>query len=135
MPEHHDFLNLYKTESDPRTRIRLLALHHVYDEGKKYVEVSDLLKFERHTISSWVRRYEKEGVGGLRDRPGRGARQRLAPESVPEFKNRVMQERKQRGGGRLKGEGIRMILKESLNADYSLSGIYELLRRCGMSCG
>ena len=133
MSEYPDFLNLYKTESDPRMRIRLPALHHVYNEGKKYTEVSDLLKFERHTVSSWVKRYEMEGIEGLRDRPGRGAKQKLPSERVPEFKKTVIKKQGERGGGRLKGEDIRIMLKDDFDADYSLSGVYELLKRCGMS--
>ena len=133
MSEPPDFLSHYKTETDSRMRIRLLALHHVYNEGKKYTEVSGLLKYERHTVSVWVKRYEEEGIEGLKDRPGRGARQRLSPENIPEFRDKVLKEQEQRSGGRLKGEDIRSILKDHFNADYSLSGVYELLKRCGMS--
>lgn len=133
MSDHPDFLNLYRTEPDPRMRIRLLALHHIYNEEKKYTEVSGLLKYERHAVSEWVKRYETGGIGGLGDRPGRGAKQKLSPENVPKLKKMIIHEQEHRNGGHLKGGDIRKMLKDNFHSDYSLSGVYELLKRCDMS--
>jgi transposase len=133
MTAHPDFLKLYKTEPNPRIRVRLPALHYVYNEEKKYTEVSGFLKYERHAVSERIKRYEKEGTEGVRDRPGRGAEQKLPPEFTREFKRMIIQEQENRKGGHLKGEDIRKILKDNFHSDYSLSGVYELLKRCGMS--
>jgi len=39
----------------------------------------------------------------------------------------------QRNGGRLRGEDIRLLLKEHFQCDYTLNDVYDLLKALGMS--
>lgn len=42
------------------------------DEGKKYVAVGNLLKVRYATVSKWSKKYKKEGLGMLKDKPKSG---------------------------------------------------------------
>jgi len=124
----YDFLGKYKKESDPRTRIRLLGLHHI-QSGKTFTEVARMLLVGHKTVSEWLVRFISEGIAGLTDKPGRGRKPKLSAEEVLNLKKTVLRQIEEREGGRLKGTEIVKILKERFGADYTLSGVYDLLKR------
>ena len=62
---------LARRERDGRVCARLHALAHALD-GRSRAEAARLAGMDRQTLSDWVRRYNAEGVGGLRDRPRAG---------------------------------------------------------------
>ncbi len=41
-------------------------------EGLSAAKVGERTEMEQHTVSKWLKRYEKEGIKGLETRPGRG---------------------------------------------------------------
>ena len=45
----------------------------------------------------------------------------------------IVSEQEKRAGGRLTGQDIQQIAKEHYNAHYTVNGIYEMLKRIGMS--
>ena len=124
----YDFLSKYKNESDPRTRIRLLGLYHI-QTGKTFSEVARMLLVGHKTVSEWLVRHISEGMAGLTDKPGRGRKPKLSAEEELNFKKAVIRQIDEREGGRLKGTEIVAILKERFGADYTLSGVYDLLKR------
>ncbi|MDY6896032.1 MAG: IS630 family transposase [Thermotogota bacterium] len=123
-----DFLSKYKTEANARVRIRMLGLAHI-QEGKHFTDVARILKVSRKTVSSWLDRFISEGFDGLYDKPGRGRKPKLPASEEEHFKKIVLKHLSERNGGRIKGEEIRQILKDQFNVKYSLSGVYELLKR------
>ncbi len=64
-----------------RARIVLLR-----SEGKREADVASTLAVSINTVSLWSSRFQKEGLAGLRDAPGRGRKPSLSPEKV----NRVL---------------------------------------------
>ena len=75
---NHNFEALYRKEPHARTRIRYLCMSHI-EAGKSFSEIAQMLKVSRETIRIWVKRFAEEGLTGLCERPGRGAKQRLSP--------------------------------------------------------
>ncbi len=62
---------LARRERDGRVGARLHALAHAL-EGRNRGEAARLAGMDRQTLSDWVRRYNAQGVDGLRDRPKSG---------------------------------------------------------------
>ena len=124
----YDFDKPYRLENDARCKIRLLAMLHL-QEGKSYTEIAGLLKVERHTVSEWYNRFLLEGIDGLSDKPRSGRKPTLPSSEEANFKKVVLELQKERKGGRVKGEDVRQMLKSQFGAEYSLSGVYDLLNR------
>ena len=60
-----------------RARIVLLR-----SQGRKESEVAHRLGVSINTVSLWSYRFQRQGLAGLQDRPGRGRKPWLAPEKV-----------------------------------------------------
>ena len=69
-----------------RSRIILLRA-----EGRSEQGVAEVLGTSLTTVSLWSRRFEEQGLEGLRDRPGRGRRSWLPAEKVRQVITRVTQ--------------------------------------------
>ena len=67
----HPLRALARQERDGRVCARLHALAHALD-GCSRTEAARMAGMERQTLSDWVRRYNEQGVEGLRDRPKPG---------------------------------------------------------------
>jgi transposase len=71
-------------ERDAAAVRRMLALALVL-EGASRADAARTAGMDRQTLRDWVRRYNAEGLAGLRDRPGeRGPKPRLSPEQAAE---------------------------------------------------
>ncbi len=71
-----------------RTRCRMVLLK---SDGRTSVEVADFLGGCEVVINNWLKRYEKEGVEGLRTRAGRG-RPPILSQQNPEHLEKVKAE-------------------------------------------
>jgi transposase len=67
---------------------RMLALALVLD-GRSRAEAARLCGMDRQTLRDWVRRYNAEGLAGLRDRPHVGRPARLTAEQMAEVERLV----------------------------------------------
>jgi len=57
--------------------LRLYAVYQV-SLGKPSRKLEELYNTSFKQITNWVHRFEKEGLEGLRDKPGRGRKSRLS---------------------------------------------------------
>jgi transposase len=60
-------------------------------EGSREAEVAETLGVSITTVSLWSRRFELQGLEGLRDRPGRGRKPELAAGKVRQVLTQVVQ--------------------------------------------
>jgi transposase len=60
-------------------------------EGAREADVAKALGVSLTTVSTWSRRFELEGVAGLKDRPGRGRKAWLATDKVRKVITQVVQ--------------------------------------------
>ena len=130
--DDYDFESLARKEPVARARVRLLMLAHLKD-GLSRKEVAEKLKVSYQTISTLHNRFKAEGLQGVYDRPRSGCPFKLPPDQHNEFKVLISSMQEQRNGGRLRGEDIRLLLKEHYQCDYTLNGVYDLLKALGMS--
>lgn len=127
-----DFFQLAKRESHPRTRIRLLALGNL-QLGKSKVEVTNTFNITFPTLREWLLRFIKEGVQGLREKPGKGRKKKLPTDQEEEFRKQVESLQELRDGGRVRAQDIQILLKEKFCVDHALPSVYHVLERCGLS--
>ena len=61
-----------------RTRCRMVLLK---SEKRSSLEVADILGCCEIVVNNWLRRYEEEGIEGLKTRPGRGRKPKLSTQN------------------------------------------------------
>jgi len=127
-----DFLALGKNESMYHVRIRYLGMHHIKC-GKSISSVSEILSVSTRTVAYWIKRYKEDGCDGLKDKPGRGAKLKLSSYDENKFRENVLEMQEVRNGGRITANDISAMLKSKFNVTYSLSSIYDLLKRVELS--
>ena len=82
-------VNLYKRESDPNVKERLLLVLKVEGDGMIPARVAKDLHRSRTWASDWLARYDNESVDGLRDRPKSGRPAQLSPQVVFKIRKRL----------------------------------------------
>ena len=63
------FERIYRDERDIKTKERMLLVLNVVYHGKIAAHVARDLHRSNPWASDWLKRYDKEGVEGLKDRP------------------------------------------------------------------
>lgn len=126
-----DFDGLARKQPNAQMRIRLLGLAHL-KEGKNYSEAGRSLRVTRHAVMRWATWFVEGGIDRLAGIPHTWSPQRLPKAQEEALRVAIEQAQAERGGGRIRGEDIRQILREQFHQEYSLNGVYHLMKRLGM---
>jgi transposase len=129
--EEHDFDKLSTREGNPRERRRYLAFAHIR-EGKTFAETETAIRVELRSLMRWIQRFKAEGIEGLKDKPGRGAKPFLPPEHQAAFKHAVLELQGKRNGGRIRGKDVLVLMQEKYGVSPSLSTVYDTLKRADL---
>lgn len=123
-----------RTSADRRAGMRALAIANAMD-GKSRSEAAAVIGRERQSLRDAVVRYNAEGLDGLRDRPGGGARMQLSAEQCEELKAWVAKgpDPDQDGMSTYRLVDIADWIERKWAVSYTLSGLSKLLRRIGLS--
>ena len=122
---------LIAKERSSRRRQRLRMIRYALN-GHTADEVAGLVKSSRRRVQDWVARWNRDGLAGLEDQPGRGGKLPLNEEQRAALKRRLdAGPRDGDGGCTLHGEDVRRILREEFQVGRSLSATYYLLHRLG----
>ena len=124
----HDFEDLLKKASHPREKIRYLAFCHI-KEGKSTSAVAKIIKIDRHTIGNWIKKFNQEGIAGIKEKGGRGNKPKLKVSEEEAFRKAVLELQDSRPGGRIIGLDILNMIEEKFNIKCTLSSVYNALRR------
>ena len=127
-----DFFGLAKKEPHSRVRIRLLALGHL-SSGKTKTQVAEMFRVSFPSLRQWLTRFISEGIEGLQDKKGKGRKRKLLFEQEEEFRQKVEELQASREGGRVRGQDVQVLLKETFCVDHALPSVYHVLERCGLS--
>ena len=119
-------MNLYKRESDPNVKERLLLVLKVEGDGMIPARVAKELRRSRTWASDWLARYDNEGVDGLRDRPKSGRPAQLSPQVVFKIRKKLTESRQ----GWSTKQVNDIILQEG-GIKYHCVHIYRLLHKWG----
>ena len=79
-------VNLYKKETDSRVKERILLVIRVREDGHVPFRVVKELHRSNPWASDWLKRYDKEGMKGLRDRTRSGRTPEISQETSCEIK-------------------------------------------------
>ena len=80
------FEKIYRDEGDVKTKERMLLVLNVVYQGKISAHVATDLHRNRAWACVWLKRYEKEGLGGLKNKPRTGRPSELSEEDVCSIK-------------------------------------------------
>lgn len=136
--EPHDSIEALEAqvrrERDARVKDRLRAVV-LARRGREHEPIAEHLGMCPRWVEKWVARYNRGGVGALRDKPRSGQPPRLPRGREEELRQRVLRGPGEADGGvcTLRGQDIRRILQREFGVRYALSGVYDLLHRLGMS--
>ena len=129
--ELYDFDKLAKTEGSPRERRRFLAFAHI-SAGKTFTEAAACVRVELRSLMRWVRRFRTEGIEGLRDKSGRGAKQLIPTEHRDAFREAVLELQEKRTGGRIRGKDVLELMRTKYGIDPTLKTVYNTLKRADL---
>ena len=71
-PTKSKLVNLYKKENDPKVKERLLLIIKVQEDGQIPFRVVKEIHRSNPWASDWLKRYDREGLKGLKDRTKTG---------------------------------------------------------------
>jgi transposase len=126
--QQYDFDKLAKTEGSARERRRFVAFAHIR-EGKTFTETAIAVRVKLRTLMNWVKQFKTEGLEGLRDKPGRGAKPFLPVENRAAFRQAVLELQEKRVGGRIRGSDVLELMKTKYGVEPSLRTVYDTLKR------
>jgi len=126
--QQYDFDKLAKTEGNARERRRFVAFAHIH-EGKTFTETAIAIRVKLRTLMSWVKRFKNEGIEGLKDKAGRGAKPFLPEEHRLAFRQAVLELQKNRVGGRIRGSDVLELMRTKYGVNPSLRTVYDTLKR------
>ena len=126
-----DFISLFKKENSPHIKIRYLGLSHI-QEGATISHVASILRVSPRAVTYWIKRFKDNGLEGLRDKEGRGAKTKLPSDKENKFRDKIIAMQEKRKGGRVKAQDIQKMLEKEFEVSCSISAIYLLLKRVGL---
>ena len=123
-----------RTSPNRRAGMRALAIANAMD-GKSRADAARVIGRERQSLRDAVVHYNAEGLDGLRDRPGGGAKMRLSAERREELKAWVTKgpDPEQDGISTYRLVDIAEWIAAKWGERYTLSGLCKLLHRLGLS--
>lgn len=126
--QQYDFDKLANTEGNARERRRFMAFAHIR-EGKTFTETATAVRVKLRTLMNWVQQFKAEGLEGLKDKPGRGAKPFLPEEHRLAFRQAVLELQAKRTGGRIRGSDVLELMRTKYGVDPSLRTVYDTLKR------
>lgn len=131
---HLQHLGRLKSYRSIAMRLRLVILAC---QGQTTPQIVTATGISRRRVQEWVRRYNAQGVEGLRDRPRSGQPTKLPRREEQAFKQRLLAgpiQEADAGLCTLRGKDAQRILADEFGVHYSLGGAIDLLHRLGLSC-
>lgn len=127
--EGKDLRELARRGEPGYVRVKALALLNL-GAGRSVSEVARMLLVSRQSVYSWRRRFEEEGVSGLRVAPGRGRKGRADLEELQRY---VRQSPRQFGLAQTRWSLSALARVVPSLKGFSPFGVQQALRRAGYS--
>ena len=123
-----ELTNLYKKESDPNVKERLLLVLKVKVDDRIPARVARELHRSRTWASDWLARYSKEGIEGLKNKPKSSRPPKLSREIVLRIRRKLIESKQGWSTKQIQD----MIIRESGGGvKYHYIYIYRLLHKWG----
>jgi transposase len=103
-------------------------------EGETAESLVPRVQLSERVLRDWVSRYNRDGLAGLEDRPGRGRKPALTPEREQQLQARIRAGATAEDGVcSLRGEDVRRILADEFGIVRGLQATYNLLHKLGFT--
>lgn len=129
--EQHDFDKLANTEGSARERRRFLAFAHIR-EGKTFTEAAASVRVKLRSLMRWVTQFKREGLEGLKDKAGRGAKPLMPLEHRAAFRQAVLELQENRTGGRIRGKDVLELMQTKYGINPTLKTVYNTLKKADL---
>ena len=126
LANRESFEKIYRYEQDVKTKERMLLVLNVVYQGKVSAQVARDLHRSKSWASDWLKRYDKEGIEGLKTRPKSGRPSKISEEVVYQIKKEL----KESNQGWTTKQVEELIVKKS-GIKYHYTHIYRILRKWG----
>ena len=113
-------------ERDATVRSRMMAVYGVLG-GYSTADAAYFADVDPRTVREWVARWNRKGIDGLRDSPGRGNRPRARHWRIKRLAEKLGRM------NRLTPRKLRNWIRNRLNVRYSLCSVRRILRVLGFS--
>lgn len=126
---------LFRAEDKYIIGIRLYAVYQV-SLGKPSRTLEELYNTSFKQITNWVHQFEKDGVDGLRDKPGRGRKSQLSNEQLEELRQVLLNDTPDTKGfntSNWSGPILREYIKRQYDINYKKAQIYNIIKSMGFS--
>ena len=122
----------YKQERDARVKERVQIILFL-KEKESYREISSRLRITIGLITYWKKRFERNGIEGLKDKKGRGRKSDLDKNQLKEISSAIdkgiqMKDGYKRG---YKTKDVREFIQDKFRINYTIRNCFKILRRLG----
>jgi len=118
------FEKIYRYEQDIKTKERMLFVLNVMYQGKISAQVARDLHRCKAWACEWLKRYDEEGLEGLKNKPRTGRPSELSEEIIYQIKKEL----KESNHGWTTKQVEELIVKKS-GIKYHYTHIYRILRK------
>lgn len=129
-----DLKQLLSADESFVVAIRLYLVYQI-SLGYSSRELAGIHNISFKQITTWVHRFEAEGIEGLKDRKGRGRKSLLSKDKMQRIKKLVLKELPSRHGyeePKWTGPLLADWIEDKYGIRYQRAQIYNLLRRLGI---
>lgn len=115
--------------------IRLYAVYQV-SLGSASRKLEDLYNVSFKQITNWVHQFEKEGIDGLRDKPGRGRKSKLTQEQLSYLHKLLLNESPVDHGFNTEtwtGPLVKEYICKQFGIEYKKAQIYNIIKSLGFT--
>ncbi|HSF49359.1 MAG TPA: helix-turn-helix domain-containing protein [Nitrososphaeraceae archaeon] len=127
MNSKNELIRLYKKETNPKVKERLLFVIKVKYDNIIPAYASDELHRSRPWGLYWLDRFSQEGVAGLKNKPKSGRHPDISEETVHEIKNELASNKH----GWTTRQVEDLIIRKSGGIRYHYTHIYRLMHKWG----
>lgn len=134
--DHHSLAELKRLARRQSVARCLKRLQVVILAKRGYTapEVAEATGASRRSLQEWIRRYNADGLDGLKDRRHSGYRRHLSDDQEQQLMAYLDRKAADSRDGVRRGEDLRQWIAKQFDVTYTLDGVYKLLHRMGYSC-
>lgn len=124
----------YKTENDARLKEKILIVKLHY-QGKTQRDISYELEISLGKVNMWIKRYEKEGISGLKNKFRSGRPPKISNTILRSISNRLKAPRSEKGIMRAgwNTKEVKELIEKESNIKYTPRHVRRILKKVGFS--
>lgn len=127
---YEEIKSAYDKEKDGRIKQRLLIILTAFKMKSSY-KIAEQVKTSHTKVQRWIKRFNKSGLNGLKDKPRSGSPAKLSKTQLEELDSELSREKEFSVGWRTL-EVVNTV-KSMFHVNYSIMHIRRLLKKLGYS--